>query len=209
MRLGVVLLAAGASTRMGRPKLLLPWGDSSVIGHLTGRWRALDAAQIVVVCAAGDAAMEAELDRLEFPAANRIVNPDPGRGMFSSILCAVHWPGWRPEISHWVISLGDQPHVQERTLRRLIAFGAAHPARICQPARSGKARHPVLLPARSFRRLARWADGTLRGFLELEAVLLCEVDDAGLEIDLDGPGDYARAVAFSTAADGKAQRSTS
>ena len=32
--LGVIILGAGASSRMGRPKLLLPWGDTSVIGHL-------------------------------------------------------------------------------------------------------------------------------------------------------------------------------
>jgi molybdenum cofactor cytidylyltransferase len=194
---------------MGRPKLLLPWGDSSVIGHLVCRWRALGAAQIAVVCAVGDAALRAELDRLEFAAADRILNPDPSRGMFSSILCAVRWPGWRQEISHWVISLGDQPHVQERTLRALIAFGAAHPARICQPARAGKARHPVMLPARAFRRLSRWTDGTLRGFLELEAVALCDVDDAGLEIDLDEPRDYARALALGTSADSKARRRSS
>jgi CTP:molybdopterin cytidylyltransferase MocA len=146
---------------------------------------------------------------LEFAAADRILNPDPSRGMFSSILCAVRWPGWRQEISHWVISLGDQPHVQERTLRALIAFGAAHPARICQPARAGKARHPVMLPARAFRRLSRWTDGTLRGFLELEAVALCDVDDAGLEIDLDEPRDYARALALGTSADSKARRRSS
>jgi len=209
MRFAVVLLAAGASTRMGRPKLLLPWGDSSVIGHLTGRWRALGAGQIAVVCAAGDVAMQAELDRLEFPAADRIFNPTPSRGMFSSILCAVRWPGWRPEISHWVISLGDQPHVQACTLRALIAFGVAHPTRICQPARAGKPRHPVLLPAGAFRRLSRWTDGTLRGFLESEAVALCEVDDAGLEIDLDEPSDYARALALGTSAEGQARRRAS
>jgi len=31
---GVVILAAGRSARMGRPKLLLPWGGTSVLGHL-------------------------------------------------------------------------------------------------------------------------------------------------------------------------------
>ena len=46
---GVVILGAGASSRMGRPKLLLPWGDTSIIGHLIEQWRALAAAQIAVV----------------------------------------------------------------------------------------------------------------------------------------------------------------
>ena len=50
---GVVILGAGASTRMGRPKLLLPWGDTSIIGHLLGQWRGLGARPIAVVCRPG------------------------------------------------------------------------------------------------------------------------------------------------------------
>ncbi|HRY59690.1 MAG: NTP transferase domain-containing protein [Verrucomicrobia bacterium] len=42
--LGVVLLAAGRSARMGKPKLLLPWGDTSVLGHLIRQWQSLGAA---------------------------------------------------------------------------------------------------------------------------------------------------------------------
>ena len=40
---GVVILAAGRSARMGRPKLLLPWGETSVLGHLIKQWQALGA----------------------------------------------------------------------------------------------------------------------------------------------------------------------
>ena len=43
--IGVIILGAGASSRMGRPKLLLPWGDTSVIGHLIRQWQALGAAK--------------------------------------------------------------------------------------------------------------------------------------------------------------------
>ncbi len=90
---GVIILAAGRSARMGRPKLLLPWGGTSVLGHLIRQWRALDAKQIAVVCARDDGAMQAELDRLGFAEENRICNPAPERGMFSSIQCAAQWPG--------------------------------------------------------------------------------------------------------------------
>ena len=54
---GVVILAAGRSARMGRPKLLLPWGETSVLGHLIKQWQALGARQIAVVCAPGDQAI--------------------------------------------------------------------------------------------------------------------------------------------------------
>src|SRR5258708_665729 len=92
---GVIILAAGGSSRMGQPKLLLPWGNSSVLGHLIGLWTELTADQIAVVCSAADTGMEAELEHLRFPRENRIVNPDPGKGMFSSIQCAARWRGWK------------------------------------------------------------------------------------------------------------------
>src|SRR5947207_464975 len=62
LRVGVVLLAAGASSRMGQPKLLLPWRATTVLGHLIEQWQKLSAQQIAVVCAAGDQAIEQELN---------------------------------------------------------------------------------------------------------------------------------------------------
>src|ERR1017187_2577463 len=107
---GVIILAAGRSARMGRPKLLLPWGGTSVLGHLIEQWQALRAMQIGVVCAARDQAMQAEFDRLSFANDSRIYNPAPEHGMFSSIQCATQWPGWQAALTHWAIVLGDQPH---------------------------------------------------------------------------------------------------
>src|SRR5262249_5720441 len=130
---GVVLLAAGASSRMGRPKLLLPWGKTSILGYLIGQWTALGVRQISVVRAAQDEVISAELDRLGFPARNRISNPDPDRGMFSSIQCAAQWPRWEKGLTHWVIALGDQPHLRIETLRTILDFVAEHSKSICIP----------------------------------------------------------------------------
>src|ERR1051326_7538368 len=110
--LGVVILAAGRSSRMGRPKLLLPWGESSVLGHLLRVWHSLNARQIGIVCAAHDTGIGAELDRLCFPESQRIANPNPDRGMFSSIQCAAAWRGWEEPLTHWAVVLGDQPHLR-------------------------------------------------------------------------------------------------
>ena len=59
-RLGAVILAAGRSLRMGRPKLLLPWGETSVLGHLLNQWRQVGAAQVAVVHAADNRLILAE-----------------------------------------------------------------------------------------------------------------------------------------------------
>ncbi len=200
LRFGVVLLAAGASTRMGRPKLLLPWGPTTVLGHLIDGWRALGVSRIAAVLAAGDTVVSGELDRLAGMAAEvqRVINPDPARGMFSSIQAAAGWAGCRPEssVTHWLVSLGDQPHVRQETWLRLLTEAGAHPDRICQPARHGRARHPVAMPAACFREVATARDATLKDFLAARSSqrLTFESDDPGLDLDLDFPEDYELAL---------------
>jgi molybdenum cofactor cytidylyltransferase len=193
---GVIILAAGKSGRMGKPKLLLPWGKTSVLGHLVEQWRALRARQAAVVCAPADQAILAELDRLGIPARNRLCNPAPDRGMFSSIQCAAQWAGWNAGLTHWAIVLGDQPLVRLDTLRKVLEFSAARSEMICQPVRGGHGRHPVVLPKTAFLALASSPAATLKEFLQARAgeVVLCPVDDPGLDVDIDRPEDYERAV---------------
>jgi molybdenum cofactor cytidylyltransferase len=193
---GVVILGAGASSRMGSPKLLLPWGNTSVLGHLLEQWTSLRPKQIAVVYAEGNAAFEQELNHLGFPPQNRINNPKPESGMFSSIQCASRWPGWRIEVTHWAIVLGDQPHLMLSTLERLIGFAAANASRICQPSRNGRPRHPVLLPRAVFSELTRATEENLKQFLQHHSHdrALCEMDDSGLDFDIDEPADYERAL---------------
>jgi molybdenum cofactor cytidylyltransferase len=179
--LGVVILAAGRSARMGRPKLLLPWGATSVLGQLIAQWQALHAAQIAVVCAPAGPPIVAELDRLGFPLEGRIINPSPERGMFSSIQCAARWPGWQAALTHCA---------------QVLDFSAAHPGKVCQPGRRGHGRHPVVLPRGIFKHLAGAKAGTLKQFLATEPrqIALCELDDSGLDLDIDRPEDYQRAL---------------
>jgi molybdenum cofactor cytidylyltransferase len=196
--LGVIILAAGSSSRMGRPKLLLPWGKTSVLGQQLQSWQELSARQIAVVCAGGDELMRTEMDRLNFPASDRIQNPQPERGMFGSIRCAAQWPGWSAGLTHWAITLGDQPHLRLETLRALLQFSATQPGRVCQPRRLGHLRHPVILPKEVFRQLAQTSAPTLKEFLKPISgeIAACDIDDAGLDLDLDTPADYERAVAL-------------
>ena len=194
LQLGVVILGAGASSRMGRPKLLLPWKDTTVIGQIISQWRGLGAGQIAVVLRADDHALAAELDRLDFSKSDRIENPQPERGMFSSILCAANWNGWRQEISNWGIVLGDQPHLQPETLRQLLEFSAQNKEAICQPASGGHAGHPVILPQRALVELKTTGADTLKTFLKQNSgrSVQCSVADPGLSLDMDTPEDYKR-----------------
>lgn len=177
---------------MGKPKLLLPWGGTSVLGHLLQQCDQLHVQQAAIVCAAGEGPLDQELNRLGFPKANRIINPAPDRGMFSSIQYAANWPGWKAELTHWLIMLGDQPHLRFETLQMLIDFGAQHPVKICQPIRGGHRKHPVLLPKNKFVELRNCPEGDLKQFLQIHSNELAgfESDDTGLDLDMDTPEDY-------------------
>ena len=193
---GVLILGAGASSRMGRPKLLLPWQNTTVIGHIIGQWRELGAVQIAVVQRANDTPLAAELDRLDLPQSNRIINPQPGRGMFSSIVCAANWTGWNSKIASFAITLGDQPHLRLETLRGLLKLHTNHPDAVCQPEFQGRPRHPVLLPRVIFNEIKHTDAETLKDFLKLISCSAVQyaVDDAALSLDLDTPEDYIKAM---------------
>lgn len=194
--LGVVILAAGKSSRMGRPKMLLPWNRTTVLGHLLTMWAQIPASQIAVVRARGDAAIQTELRQLGFPLENCVINPQPDRGMFSSVQCGARWSGWKSTLTHFAITLGDQPQLQFSTLQALTEIAKHRRDKICQPSYDGHPKHPVIVSKSEFNRLARSRAQTLKNFLRARAdkISLIEMDDAGLDFDLDYPADYEDAV---------------
>jgi molybdenum cofactor cytidylyltransferase len=178
---------------MGQPKLLLPWGKCSILGYLIEQWQNLGAKQIAVVCSPNDSEMKAELNRLNLPQSSRVFNPNPERGMFSSIQCASAWEGWQPVLTHWAIVLGDQPHLKPETLQTIIDFSAANPGKVCQPRKDGHRYHPVVLPKNAFEKLRSSTAANLKDFLASCEAAYCQVNDGGLEVDIDRPEDYQKA----------------
>ena len=125
-----------------------------------------------------------------------MLNPTPQHGMFSSIQCAARWSGWSAALTHWVIVLGDQPHLRLDTLRALLDFAGKQSNRVCQPSRRGRPRHPVVMPKTVFVALQDSRAETLKEFLRAlpSGVALCELDDPGLDFDMDTPADYELAL---------------
>jgi molybdenum cofactor cytidylyltransferase len=193
---GVAILAAGRSSRMGRPKMLLRWATTTVIGYEVGLWNRIGALQVVAVISVGDGVIGAELDRLAFPTTRRIPNLDPDRGMFSSIQCAARWSGWDTALSHVVIALGDQPHLKAHTLSLLMQSVQREPDNIWQPAFEGHPHHPVVFPRHIFAQLAAAKQSNLREFLVSmrDRIRLVETGDPGLALDIDSPDDYEKAI---------------
>ena len=181
---------------MGRPKLLLPWGNTTVLGQILQQWHELRARQIGVVCAAGEAPIVAELERLAIAGTHLITNQNAASGMFSSIRSAAHWQGWRTDLTHWAIVLGDQPHLKLTTLRQLLDLAAERDDVVCQPQYQGRFAHPVVIPRHIFFQIAQTRHETLKDFLQAQRVVGCACDDSGLALDIDSPADYLQALSL-------------
>jgi CTP:molybdopterin cytidylyltransferase MocA len=145
---------------------------------------------VAVVHAADDTGLKVELDRNIGTAVDRIPNARPELGMFSSILCAANWLGWRPSITHCALVLGDQPHLRRETLAELLAFCRDHPGQVCQPSRNGRPRHPVIMPRPILSQVTESSVDNLKDFLLTIKVALLESNDEGLDVDIDRPKDY-------------------
>jgi molybdenum cofactor cytidylyltransferase len=179
---------------MGTCKLLLPWDGKTVLTHLLDQWRIAGAAQIAPVIDPSNQPLRKALAHAGFSPSDWIENESPQLGMFSSLQEASRWTGWLSTLTHWIISLGDQPHIQTSTLRLLLDAARENPTHICQPALNGHTAHPIILPASNFRELAQNNVPDLRTYIRTREALRLRVavEDAGVSRDLDTPEDYAR-----------------
>ena len=191
---GVLILGAGASTRMGRCKLLLPWDDKTILTHLLDQWCHAGAAQIAPVIDPSNQLLQEALAHAGFSRSDWIENSSPHLGMFSSLQEGSRWTGWFPTLTHFAICLGDQPHIQMLTLGMLLDTARKNPMRICQPALHGRAGHPIVLPAPNFRELAQRNVANLRDYVRSHEALRLRmpVEDPGVSQDLNTSEDYMR-----------------
>jgi molybdenum cofactor cytidylyltransferase len=114
MRVAGLVLGAGGSRRLGRPKQLLPYGDGTLLGHVVGVARACEFDQLVV--AIGGAADEVRA-AVDLRGAEVVVNDAYGTGCSSSIAAALGVI----DADVLVLMLGDQPGVTAETVAALLA----------------------------------------------------------------------------------------
>ena len=189
-----IVLAAGLSRRMGRFKLLLPWGVRTVIGQVVAALEEAGVGQIVVVT--GNRAGEVAAALAGTPA-RPVFNPGYETGeMLSSIQAGLRELSQaseqrRPTAA--LLCLGDQPHMEAATVRAVLAAGEADGwERIVIPSYRMRAGHPILLPGWLWPEVLGCI-GTLRDVMvaHRDRTRYLVVDTPTVLADLDTPEDYA------------------
>lgn len=184
MGVGVIILAAGQSRRMGEPKLLLPWGSGTVIAHVVGV--AASVAPVVVVAS--------PLVREALGGAPVVEPAGPAATMLASVQAGLR--ALPPASTGWLVMPGDLPLVSQAVYHAVVERHRRAPDRVVIPTWEGRRGHPSLFPA-SLRDEALALDPTadsLRTLLERHAGLIetVPVDEPGIRADLDTPEDYRR-----------------
>ena len=184
-----IVPAAGASTRMGRPKLLLPWGTATVLESTLAALREGGVPVVVVVLAP-----EGPLAAWQPPHGVRIaVNEEPTWGMLSSILAGL--AALSPPPDPLLVCPGDLPALRATTVAALLAAYRDNGG-VVVPRHHRRRGHPLLVGPGWQARMPEIAqhERGLRRILELAAGAVHElpVDDPGTLHDVDTPEEYER-----------------
>ena len=116
--IGIILLAAGKSTRLGKPKQLLDYEGQTLLQHSLQVARASDAHPVVVVLGADAALIEREVTGNE---AHVVVNSEWQEGMASSIRCGIEeLIRLHAAAEGAVIMVCDQPYVTTELINSLL-----------------------------------------------------------------------------------------
>ena len=187
-RIGAVILNAGKSARMGRPKGSLPYDEKSTFLDRAIHLARVGDPQRPVVVVVG---LDASARRLDVVTA---VNPAPDRGMFSSIRVGVEAAfEMKPDLEALLLFLVDHPLVAETTVAALFNTYQQRAGSSLVPTYDGRMGHPVLLSRAIAIGISKAHDGSRLDHLMPEPDLL-PVDDPGIVRNINTPEEYQKHV---------------
>jgi len=201
-RIAAVVLAAGASSRMGSPKPLLPIAESNYLEHLLAKLGGVGVEPVVVVLGCRAAEVRARTDTGD---AVLVENDLWEQGMLSSIQAAVLMLRQRPQVEAMMVLPVDQPRVAVSTMCSVVEAWAAVRAPVTVPTYQGRRGHPVVFDRSTWSDLlVAPADEGARSVVRDcgAAVESVPVDDSWVLMDADTPAEHEtmrRGAATSTA----------
>ncbi|NDJ85804.1 MAG: putative selenium-dependent hydroxylase accessory protein YqeC [Chloroflexi bacterium] len=187
-RIAAIILAGGMSRRMGTSKVLLPWGDRTVIEGIIQTLLPFRLADIVVVTGHKAGAVERVLQN--YPV-RTVYNPMYAKGeMLSSLKSGLR--ALKPEISAALVVLGDQPQISARVVRHILTTAAQRNDTLVAPYYQGQRGHPILIPRRYWRPLLKLRKGAPRDIINQQPITCVSVDNDSILRDIDTPEKYAQ-----------------
>ena len=130
MSTAALILAAGGSRRLGRPKQLEPWGETNLLGHIVSRTKQFPVDETWVVLGAE---IDRVLDETDLDGVGVIENPEWEEGIASSLRVGLDALTRLSRCEQVLIVIGDQPEIAEEVVKELMAAHA-------------KSDHPVTIP---------------------------------------------------------------
>jgi molybdenum cofactor cytidylyltransferase len=180
MSTAALVLAAGGSSRLGRPKQLLPWETTSLLGHVTAAVRTwpVDLVCVVLGSRASEVWEAVDLRFIEV-----VVNPEWESGMASSLRAGLCHLATLRNVEAAFIAMGDQPAIDDSVPGALVAVRSRTGLPAAAPVYRGVRSNPVLFE-RSLWPFLMTLDGDqgARRFLHDHPELVAEV-----EFDLPPP----------------------
>jgi molybdenum cofactor cytidylyltransferase len=171
--IAALVLAAGGSSRLGRPKQLEPWAGSTLLGHVIGQVRQLDFEQIFVVLGASS---EEILDSVDLEGCTVVENPEWSEGMASSLRVGLDAVTRFSRAEAVAIFLGDQPEVDPDVVRNLVKARKGNKRRAIVPKYRYAWGNPVLVERSLWPRLMSLeGDAGAKGLLQAHPEWVHEV----------------------------------
>lgn len=183
--ISAIILAAGKSTRMGEQKMLMPWGNTTVLGKVVQTLQNAEVDDIVIVT---NSELSAKVTHHEL----RIILND-SNDMLASVQLGLQ--AQKPSAQAALICLGDQPQVEEGTVRRVCDAFQKSGASLIVPSFQMRRGHPWLVARTLWDEiLAMQAGSSMREFLNAHAseIEYVNMDTPTILQDLDTPEDYLK-----------------
>jgi len=191
--ISAILLAAGESKRMGQPKMLLPWGNSTVIAHVISVFSNAGIKDILVVTGGAQESVETVVKQ---SAVRSIHNDNYATGeMLSSLQCGLH--AMSSEVQAVLIGLGDQPQVEEGSVRLICHAFQKSKAKLVVPSFQMRRGHPWLVARPLWDELLEMkSPESPREFLNKFAreIHYVEAGTSSILTDMDTPEDYQKSL---------------
>ena len=192
--IAAVVLSAGESSRMGRPKALLPIEGETFIGRIVGSLKRTQVGKILVVLGHNADPLAAAIGPLPVEI---LINPNYQLGQLSSLQVAVR--NLRPDAAcdGMLVHLVDHPYIDASLVDRMIRQFYESKKDIVVPRCRGKRGHPVLFSRRLFGELLDAPmDQGAKAVVNAhgDATLEMETDEEGITVDIDTPELYRQHV---------------